>query len=81
MVPVLQRGLGGSLAKWCGGGGPCTTMLRALSLHGKVFVPGELQEWLLRELRLCLIELVPDGSKMDPLLTTAEPISNGGMAL
>jgi len=33
-----------------------------------------------KKLLPCLIKSVPDGSKTDPLLANAKPISNGGRA-
>jgi len=55
---------------------------RVLGLCGKVLVAGGVTGVAsvrnCQKLPLCLIEPMPAGSKRDPLLAKAEPISNGG---
>jgi len=51
-----------------------------MGLHGKVLVAGGYRGGFCEKLPPCLTEPVPAGSKTDPPLPKAEPISDGGSA-
>jgi len=51
-----------------------------MGLRGKVLVAGGYRGGFCEKLPPCLIKPVPAGSKTDPPLPKAEPISDGGSA-